>query len=34
MPQAQQGNQVKVHYTGRLADGTTFDTSLLGICHS
>ena len=28
MPQAQQGDQVKVHYTGRLADWTTFDTSL------
>ena len=28
MPQAQQGDMVKVHYTGRLADGTTFDTSL------
>jgi len=27
MPQAQQGDLVKVHYTGRLADGTTFDTS-------
>ena len=28
MVQAQVGNLVRVHYTGRLADGTTFDTSV------
>lgn len=27
MTQVQQGNLVKVHYTGRLEDGTEFDTS-------
>ena len=28
MVQAQVGNLVRVHYIGRLADGTTFDTSM------
>ena len=27
MAQAQSGDMVKVHYTGRLADGTIFETS-------
>jgi peptidylprolyl isomerase len=28
MEQAQSGDRVKVYYTGRLADGTIFDTSM------
>jgi peptidylprolyl isomerase len=27
MPQAKQGDTVQIHYTGRLDDGTVFDTS-------
>ncbi|MEX2571224.1 MAG: peptidylprolyl isomerase [Gemmatimonadota bacterium] len=27
MPQAQEGKKVQIHYTGRLADGTVFDSS-------
>ena len=27
MQEAKNGNQVKVHYHGRLNDGTTFDSS-------
>ncbi len=30
MAQAQQGSTVKVHYTGKLASGTVFDSSLAG----
>ncbi len=30
MTQAASGQQVKVHYTGKLSDGTIFDSSIDG----